>query len=232
MAGAKIARQLDRPVTDAQQSADLVAHGLPHAAHFPVAPLVEHQSIGGVLRLAARGGLLDHPVEGRRTVFQRNAPQELADRVAVRPSPHPHQVFALDAARGMHQAMGEIAIGGEEEKTRGVDVQPADDDPATLLQRRQVVEDGGPALRVPPRGHLADRLVVQQDLARGRLRRAQLQLAPVEADLIARTGAIAELRDTPGHGQAAVGDPLLDLAARAQTGGREQLLEPYSHGQL
>jgi hypothetical protein len=112
----------------------------------------------------------------------------------------------------MHETMGEVAIGGEEKKTGGVHVQPADDYPAAVLQRRQVIEDGGPALRIPTGRHLADRLVVEEHLPRDRLRRAELQSPAVEQDLIGQAGAIAELRDTPGHGQAPLDDPLLDLA--------------------
>src|SRR5215469_671973 len=124
--GAEIAGQLDRSVADAQQSADLVARGFPNTPHLAVAALVEHDPIGGIARrgLTRERVLFDDPIEGGGAVFQRDPAQELLDRVAGRPAMDPHQVFALDAARGMHEAVSEIAVGGEEEQARGVDIQP------------------------------------------------------------------------------------------------------------
>ncbi len=200
LAGAKIARQLDRPVADAQQPADLVADGFPHAAHFPVAAFVEHQAIGGVTGSGFASGegsstdaiecRQDH-LPGERRAGACGSYRRPAD--PVRRTRYSRSMLA----RGMHEAMGEIAIGGEEEQTRGVDIQSAHHDPAAELRRRQPLEDRGTALRVPARGHFAERLVIEQHLVPVGLRRAELQPAAIQADFIAGPARSPSLATRP-----------------------------------
>ena len=68
------------------------------------------------------------------------------------------------SALGMHQFVGERAIGGEEQQTGGVDVEPADGDPARALQSRQLFEDGRAAFGIVARGDHAFGFVEHQYL--------------------------------------------------------------------
>src|SRR5581483_3714099 len=143
---AQVARQLDRPEADTQQPADLVSDRFPHTPHLAVATFMQDDTVGSVAGFGGRTGplcpivalrrRLYDPIEGRGAILQRNAAQEPPKRLLIGPPTHPHQVFALDAARRMHQAMRELAVGGEDEQTRGVDIQPPDHDPAAMLRRR------------------------------------------------------------------------------------------------
>jgi hypothetical protein len=93
-------------------------------------------------------------------------------------------VFALDLARGMHQPVGQLAVGGEEDQARGIDVEPADRDPAPLLGSRQTAEDGRALLGIAPRHQLALGLVVDDDLGLGIALGLELDIAPVDADTV------------------------------------------------
>ena len=111
-----------------------------------------------------------------------------------RAAPHGDQVFPLDFARGVHQAVGQLAVRGEEQQPGRVHVQPADGDPAPAVGRRQALEHRAAALRVAARGHLIQRLVVDEQLpGRGR-REAERHGLAVQPHVVARLGPVAELR--------------------------------------
>src|SRR5262245_3541219 len=108
----------------------------------------------------------------------------------------------------MHQEMRELAVRCEEQQPRRVDVQPPDGDPATVPGRGQPFEYRRPPLRITAGRHLSDWLVVQEELTGGKLRRAQVEPAAVEPNVITRRGTIAELRNATRNGHAAVTNPL------------------------
>ena len=62
----------------------------------------------------------------------------------------------------MHQPVRQRAVVGEQQQPGGVDVQPADHDPAPAARRRQALEHGRPPLRIRARGHLAGGLVIER----------------------------------------------------------------------
>jgi 8-oxo-dGTP diphosphatase len=109
----------------------------------------------------------------------------------------------------MHQPAGEFAIVGEQQQAAGVDVQPADRDPAPAGSRRQMIEYRVPTLRVLARGHLALRLVVDEDLRR--LRLPQAQRLAVQTDLLLAAHTHAEYGRPAVDGEPAFADPALDL---------------------
>jgi len=70
---------------------------------------------------------------------------ESAEVLARELAPHPHRVFALDLVARMHEAVRELAGVGEEQETAGIEVEPADRDPVTAPNSRQMVEHRRPA---------------------------------------------------------------------------------------
>src|SRR5207302_2920834 len=96
-------------------------------------------------------------------------------------APHPHRVLALDLVARMHEPVGELAGVGEEQEPAGIEVQPADRDPVTAPNSRQMVEHGRPARRIARRDELPGRLVIDQQ-ARRALLEAQRNRGPVETD--------------------------------------------------
>src|SRR5205814_7653239 len=134
-----------------------------------------------------------------------------------------HRVLALEAVTRMHQTVGELAIIGEKEQPRAVDVEPADCNPAA---RRQPRKDRRPPGGVAARDELAFRLVVHED-APGALA-SDIDRAAIDGDGVARRRAIAELGDAAVEGYPPGVNPRFDFAPRAEARGREQLLEALS----
>src|SRR5690606_11660860 len=74
------------------------------------------------------------------------------------------QVFAFEPAPGMHQRVGQVAVGGQQQQPGGVDVEPAHGDPARTFQARQLFEHGGATVGIVAGGQHAFGLVVDQHL--------------------------------------------------------------------
>jgi hypothetical protein len=139
---------------------------------------------------------------------------------------HAADVFAFDLEARVHHRVGQLAVGGEQQQAGGVDVEAADRDPARALQRGQRLEDGRPAFRVFAGGDLAFRLVVDQH-ARRIDQRARDEGLAVQLDLVAAGDAHAGARDLAVDLDQAVGDALLQRAARAQAGLRQHLVQAF-----
>src|SRR5690606_30465253 len=222
----QFARQCDLAVADALEPADLAALRLPQPADLAVAAFLDHDP-EPVVGVAAADPL--DLVEPGRAVFQRHAAtQPVDDRVGNVLEPlgraHPADVLALVLVRGVHEGVGEFAVGGQQQQAGGVDVQPADRDPARALQRRQRVEDGRPALGVFAGGDLALGLVVHQH-ARRFGQGAGDELAAVDLHLVAAADADANLRDLAVDLDQAVGDALFQCTPRTEAGLGEHLVQ-------
>src|SRR5690606_17952784 len=132
LAAQQFTRQADLAVAHALEAADLAALRFPQAAHFAVAAFLDHD-LEPVMGVGAADAL--DLVELRRAVLERHAAGEAVDDVvrhaflALRGA-HPHHVLALDLVRRMHHRVGDLAVGGQQQQAGGVDVQPADGDPA------------------------------------------------------------------------------------------------------
>jgi hypothetical protein len=115
----------------------------------------------------------------------------------------------------MHQSMRERTVRRNQEQTRRIDIEPADCDPAPALQLRQIIEYGATVLRIVARRDFADGLVVRKIgmmlLGAGR---DESYRASIELDLLVAIQAIADLRDSAVHDNAAFADPALDLPPR------------------
>jgi hypothetical protein len=97
-----------------------------------VASLVQRHPEPGVTPLA---GLRLDAIETGGPILQDHATQQALKHRRGWRAPQPHAVFALDLTRGMHEPVRQLAIVGEEQQPRSVDVQPADDDPAARRGR-------------------------------------------------------------------------------------------------
>src|SRR5690606_30112368 len=222
----QLARQADVAVAHALEAADLAALRFPQAAHFAVAAFLDHD-LEPVVRVGAADAL--DLVELGRAVLQGHAAGEAVDHVvrhallAFRCA-HAHHVLALDLVRGMHHRVGDLAVGGQQQQAGGVDVQAADRDPARALEPRQRLEDGRAALGILAGGHFAFGLVVDQHARRLGQGRGHEGLA-VEFDAVAAADALADLRDLAVDLHQAVGDALLQRAARAEAGLGQHLVQ-------
>jgi hypothetical protein len=157
-----MAGQFDGTVARAPQAAHFEAGCLPGTPHLAVAAPVRHHPELTVVPGAVLAGLGADQIEAGRPVFESYAPQEALNDLRPRPPTQPHQVLALDLARGMHQAMGQLAVRGEEQEPGSVDVQSPHSDPASAARRGQSLEHGGPVLRVAPGSDLPYGLIVKE----------------------------------------------------------------------
>src|SRR5690606_1961831 len=135
-------------------------------------------------------------------------------------------VLALDTAGGVHQGIGQLAVGGQQQQAGGVEVQAADRDPARALQPRQRFEHGRPALGILAGGDLALGLVVQQHrrwLAQG----GGDEGLAVELDAVAAAYRLADLGDFAIDPDQALGDALLEGAAGTEPGLGQHLVQAF-----
>src|SRR5262249_24533155 len=172
---------------------------------------------------ALAAAILDR-VELARLALELHAAEQALLLLVREPAQQPHRVLALDLEARVHEAVGELAVGGEDQQPAGVEVEPAHRPPAPAIHLGQLLEHGGPALGVVARDDLALGLVVHQH-ARQRLAEAQPDEVAVELHLVAGAHGIAELRDLAVDREVALGDQDLDVAARAVARLRHHLLQ-------
>ena len=130
-----------------------------------------------------------------------------------------HPVAAQPTGRRQFEHPREAAVVGEEQQALGVDVEPADRDDARQV-RRQGVENGRPPLGIAGGGDEAAGLVEQEEP--GALGRGEPLAVDPDVVLVGHVvgGALEHLAV---DGDAALGDPGLRLAARAQARARHHL---------
>ena len=218
----KTRREPNRPETDSHEPADTNPLRLPQAVDFAIPALPQNDAVPAVGPLPSF--LLDAE-EPCRTIVQLHPALEVPDHRRVHVPEDPNRVLAVHRVARVHQAVGELAVGGEQHQARGVDVEPADRHPTLGAQTGQALEDSAPAFRVAARRHLSGRLVVGEQAA-GFLRRNEYA-TPVDPDLIAG----AEPGARGGH--AAVDPnpplrhPLIHGPTRSDPGRREALLDAF-----
>jgi hypothetical protein len=133
---------------------------------------------------------------------------------------HLHAVDAGNGAAGMEQAVGQLAVGGEEQGARGVVLQAAHGEDAPVHGVHQI-EHGAAALGIGHRRHDAARLVEHV----GGERR-EVEPFPVDLDaIVLGIGLGAELvHHAAVDPHAPADDQLLGMAARGDTGAGDQFL--------
>ena len=199
-----------RPV----QLAHGMADGLEHAAHLPVAALVEDEldaARGEPLRLGRR----------RAAVLELDALAEAPDRVLVGIALDRGDVDLLDPVARVRDPVRELAVVREQDRAGRVRVEAADGDDADRVVDE--VDDGAPSLRVA-RGRDDAGGLVQEDV-RELLPRNRL---PVDRDPVVAADVGVELAGLPVDGDAPGLDQLVGLAAGGDTGASEEGIEPHA----
>ena len=215
------ARQRDAAVTYALETTDLHALRFPQAADFTITTFLDHHlkplmAVAGADRLEC--------VELGGAIFQLHAAAQALDDVFADFALDAAHILALDFARRMHQRMCQLAIGGEQQQTGGIDVQSPYRNPAGALEHRQVVEYGRSALGVFTRGDFALGLVVQQYPAWLGQYGGHEHLA-VEFDTVATVYRLTNAGDLTIDLYLAAADTLFQCPARAKPGLRQHLVQ-------
>src|SRR3989344_5855035 len=209
--GTQVARQRDIAVAHADETADLRAHRFPHAPHLTVAAFLENDVIPAVGALAAG---VDDGVEVRRPVVQQHALPQLHQHGFAHLAENAHGVLAFDFARGMHQTIGQFAVGGKEQQPGGAEVETTDGNPAATAQHRKFVEHGRAALGIRARTNFTRGFVIDQHEAL-LYHVEDANRAPIEKDTVGGSDALTERSELTVYRDAALADPLLDGPARA-----------------
>ena len=115
--------QHHRPVANADQTAHGVADSLEQAAHLPVTALGDDDAIPMVDPFAAT--IVD-AFEGRPLAIDLHAFQQARLGFGLQHAQRAHRVFTFDAKAWVHQLVGQLAGGREQQQTLGVDIQPPD----------------------------------------------------------------------------------------------------------
>ncbi len=157
LSGREIARQLERPVADADEAADASADGFEKTPHLAVAAFLQHHAIPAIGASRSAGiDRLDALERGLPVVQLHASPQPFHIDRAV----HPDLILALQFITRVHEPIGELTVVGEKEEPRAIQVEAANRDPAA---RREARKDSRPAFRIAARDQLAFGLVVDQD---------------------------------------------------------------------
>jgi len=123
----------------------------------------------------------------------------------------------------VHEALGKRTVGRKQQQPAGVEVEPADRDPAAATQPWQGVEDAWPPLRIVARNDFPFRLVVEENTgqARGEM---QIDESATELDPVPRGNPLTESGRFTVDLNAPSNDPALDLTPRTETGVSERLV--------
>src|SRR5690348_4930588 len=196
LAALQLRRHGDHSVANPDETAHHQTERLEQTAHFTVASFRQRDLVPVVRPFAALVGKRGDP---SHAVVELHA---LAQRVLLlrgEGADHAHRIFAFDLVARMHQPIGELARGREQQQPLAVEIEPAHGDPLGASKPRQLLEHGRTAFRVGPAHDLAGRLVIQQH-AGARRREAQPHELAVDADLVVRPDLLSDLRRHAVHG--------------------------------
>src|SRR5271165_1306762 len=226
---ARLDIQHQRSVADAANLLDVMADLLKHLADFTIAPLNENQLIPGILSLAnqpyscrsrqdaafmrSRLAALDH----------HSGAQQIQIRL-LRSSAHLDEIRLLDPGGDAGQGVRQLAVVGHQQQAFARIVQPSHrKNPLTTADE---LHHRGTLFRVAHRRHVTLWLV--DDVVPEAL--GTLQQFAIDADVIARrVGLGTQLGyDFPVDLHASGEDNLLSLAARANSGRGDDLLQPLT----
>ncbi|CFM50166.1 Uncharacterised protein [Bordetella pertussis] len=224
-AAAQVARQHDIAETRTDQAADGHTHRLEHAAHLAVAPLLQGDAIPAIAAVAPQ---VFERTESRLAVLQLDT---LGERLALRVvhlAQDAHRVFALGTVARMHDAVGHVAGGREDQQPLGIEVQPPHGQPLAGAQLGQPGKHAGASARVIMADDLAGRLVIEDDARRllgvgARNRLAVDAHLVVGSDALADVGRLAVDRHPAGH------DQFFHFAARTDSGIGQHLVQLGHH---
>src|ERR1700674_5712370 len=140
------------------------AHGksevLEHAPHLAVTSFPKHRPIPLV---AAFTTLFAQPFELRRSIIQRDARDQLFALFMGQLTHNAHGVLALHLKARVPHAVSQVATGGEDQQSTGIEVEPAHGNPFAPLYSGQFVEHRGAVLRIITTDDLAFWLVIDEN---------------------------------------------------------------------
>ena len=193
---------------------DRVADRVAHALHLPVPALVQRQ-------LDAAGADESRARWRGDAVLELDALPEARERVVRRRPLDVGLVHLRHAVARMSQTMSEVAVVGEQKRSRRVDIEPADRHDARL--GRDEVDDGSSSLRVAG-GRDDTHGLVQEDVGE----RLALDLAAVDLDDVVPTHDRVQLARASVHRHPAGADELVRTPAGSHPGAREEGVEAHS----
>ena len=142
---------------------DQPRHGQPdrfeHASHFAVAAFADHHSVPFIHAFATTVGDFG---KLRATVLEFYAGQQFLAHAFFQLAQRPYCILAVDAVARMHEAVCQVARGGEQQQAFRVEIEPTDCQPFTRLHGRQAVEYRWTAIRIVGADDFAGWLVVHQ----------------------------------------------------------------------
>ncbi|CAB3659422.1 hypothetical protein LMG3458_00511 [Achromobacter deleyi] len=215
------ARQHHVAKTGADQAADRNADRFEHAAHFTVAAFLQGHAVPAVAAIAAQ---VVQRAESGHAVFQFDAIDQRLALGFVHFTQHAHGVLAFGAVTRMHDPVGHVARRGEYQQAFGVQVQPAHRQPLAGTQLGQARKHAGTAARVVMADDFARGLVIQ-DHARRLLGVGPHNGLAIDADLVVRGHALADMGRLAIDRHAASNDQLFHFAARADAGVGQHLVQ-------
>ena len=124
----------------------------------------------------------------------------------------------------MHQAIGKLPAVGDQKQSAGVEIEPADGDPARAANSRQLFEHAGAAFGIIPRDNLPFRLVVQEN-AGHTCHVLEVDEAAIELDLVLAGDSLPDMGGGIVDAYPAFGDPGFNLASRAMACIGQSLLQ-------
>jgi hypothetical protein len=147
LSAAKAGWQRHQSIANSNETTDRAANGLKHATDFSVASLANDHLVPAVCTLPAGG--FDLIELGRwLAISQVNPRAKLLELLVFQLTKDSNGILPLDLISGMHEPIGQLTRGGEQEQTLGVDVQTANGDPTPKLHGRQFFEYGDAMLGV------------------------------------------------------------------------------------
>ena len=103
------------------------ALGLPQTAHLAIAALHKHDVKPAIQAIAGAGLNIR---KARRAVVEHHAFAHGLELIVTDLAANPQQILALNPRRGVHQAIGQFAVGGKDQQSRGVVIQAPHRNPA------------------------------------------------------------------------------------------------------
>jgi hypothetical protein len=131
----------------------------PEPANFAVTPLPDNNVIPVIDATPTR---IPDTNETGRTIFQFYAVLEMLEHLRTDLTQYTHSIFAFQLLRGMHETIGKLPIGRQQQQAGGIEVKAPHGNPATPLEGGKILKDRGSTRRIGPGRELTDRLVIEQ----------------------------------------------------------------------
>jgi hypothetical protein len=190
--------------------------------HDAVASFAQYHLVPAV-RTCATAAL--HRLQATTTILEFDARRETRLLLGRDFSPGTYRVLPVELEARMGKAVGEVSRRGKEQQAAGVEVEPADVEPAGTPNWRQLVEDAGTALRIIAPHDLALGLVVDEQTGQRAGGRFARELAAVQAHAVTGSDARADRCGGTVDGEPPRADEILHVPAGAESRRGQDLLQ-------